>query len=114
MEFLKLTMMGQFFEIPNESTGVFTPKATVEISILCLFQRLQECSSKARICLKIQKKQIFMGLAMVKFVFLCEKHVVSCPHDFTCNLGLLLTWTGFSSCFYPKKLLFFKLYNKSY
>ena len=39
--FKKSTMMGQFFENLHKHAGQNTPTATIETSILCLFQRLQ-------------------------------------------------------------------------
>ena len=54
--------MDQFFEIPNERAGAFTPKVTIETSILCLFQQLQVCSLKVATHLELKIKHIFLGL----------------------------------------------------
>ena len=60
-------MTGQFFEIPNKRSGVFTPKVTVETSILRLFQRLQVRFLKAAAHLEIKKNGFFWA---------CHGHVL--------------------------------------
>ena len=103
--FEKSTMRSRFFGNTHKRVGVFTPTATVETSILCLFQRSQSPLSESESLLRILKKSDFFQYCHGRQFFAAINtrfiaYVVS-----PCNRGALITRMGFNIILSVLKLM---------